>query len=251
MSYGMYISAEGAKAQSRRLEVISNNMANVDTAGFKPDLAIFQSRYSEAIQTGDAFPGSKGLTDLGGGVKTIETLTDYSPGKLTRTGNNGDVAILGEGYFAVEPDEGNEPLLTRAGAFRVDAQSRLVMADTGRPLLSAGGGPIELDPTQAYSISSDGFVEQAGEQIPLALVQPADDNDLQKIGANLFRPRAEVFPVPTANREVAQGFLEMSATNSTEQMMAMIETNRAFEANTQMIRHQDTATGSLISRILG
>lgn len=251
MSYGMYISAEGAKAQSRRLEVISNNMANVDTAGFKPDVAIFQARFAEAIQTGDAFPGSKGLADLGGGVKTIETLTDYSPGKLNRTGNQGDVAILGEGYFAVEPDEGDTALLTRAGTFRLDNQNRLVMADTGRPVLSADGGVIELDPTQAYTISSGGNVEQAGEQIPLALVQPNNDSELQKIGANLFRPRAEVFPVETANREVAQGFLEMSGTSSTDQMMAMIQTNRAFEANTQMIRHQDTATGSLISRILG
>lgn len=251
MSYGMYISAEGAKAQSRRLEVISNNMANVDTAGFKPDVAIFQARFAEAIQTGDAFPGSKGLNDVGGGVKTIETLTDYSPGKLTRTGNQGDVAILGEGYFAVEPDEGDNALLTRAGTFRLDNLNRLVMADTGRAVLSADGGPIELDPTQSYSISSGGFVEQAGEQIPLALVQPNNDSDLQKIGANLFRPRAEVFPVEQASREVAQGFLEMSGTNSTDQMMAMIQTNRAFEANTQMIRHQDTATGSLISRILG
>lgn len=251
MSYGMYISAEGAKAQSQRLEVISNNMANVDTAGFKPDVAIFQARYAEAIQRGDAFPGSKGLTDLGGGVKTIETLTDYSPGKLTRTGNKGDAAILGEGYYAVQPDEGDQPLLTRAGAFRVDNQNRLVMADSGRPVLAAGGGAIELDPTQGYTITRDGYVEQAGEQIPLAILQPADDNDLQKIGANLFRPRAEVFPVELANREVAQGFLEMSGSNSTDQMMEMIETNRAFEANTQMIRHQDTATGNLISRILG
>lgn len=251
MSYGMYISAEGAKAQSTRLEVISNNMANVDTAGFKPDVAIFQARYSEAIQRGDAFPGAQGLADLGGGVKTIETLTDYSPGKLTRTGNRGDAAILGEGYFAVQPDEGDQPLLTRAGAFRVDNQNRLVMADSGRPVLAIGGAAIEMDPTQSYAITSDGYVEQAGERVPLALVQPADDDTLQKIGANLFRPRADVFPVEPARREVAQGFLEMSGSNSTEQMMAMIETNRAFEANTQMIRHQDTATGNLLSRLLG
>ncbi|TWT99370.1 Flagellar basal-body rod protein FlgG [Botrimarina colliarenosi] len=251
MSYGMYLSAEGAKAQSRRLEVISNNMANVNTVGFKPDVAIFQARFAEAIQQGDVAPGMKGLPDIGGGVKTIETRTSFAPGKLERTGNSGDVAILGDGYFAVEPETGDKPLLSRAGSFRVDAQNRLVMADSGRPVLSAGGAPVLLDPTQTYAITADGYVEQGDEQTPLALVKPNSNDDLQKIGGNLFESRAEVFPVPAAQREVAQGFLEMSGANSTEQMMQLIETNRAFEANTQMIRHQDTATGSLISRLLG
>ncbi len=250
MSYGMYLSAEGAKAQSQRLEVVSNNMANVNTVGFKPDVAIFQARYAEAIQQGDARPGAKGLADIGGGVKTIETRTSFAPGKLQRTGNDGDVAILGEGFFAVQPDEGEQPLLTRAGSFRVDAFNRLVMAESGRPVLSAGGAPIQLDPTQQYAITADGYVQQAGNQFPLALLKPASTDELNKIGGNLFKSRGDVFPVPTAQREVAQGFLEMSGANSTQQMLQLIETNRAFEANTQMIRHQDTATGSLISRLL-
>lgn len=251
MSYGMYLSAEGAQVQSRRLEVISNNMANVDTVGFKPDVAIFQARYAEAIQQGDVRPGLKGLEDIGGGVKTIETRTSYAPGKLQRTGNDGDVAILGEGFFALQPDEGETPLLTRAGSFRVDSINRLVTADTGRPVLSAGGAPVLVDPTRPYAITSDGYLQQGEDQVPLALLKPATTDDLEKIGGNLFRPREDVFPVPVASREVAQGFLEMSGVNSTQQMLQLIETNRAFEANTQMIRHQDTATGGLISRLLG
>ena len=106
MSYGMYIAAEGASAQSRRLEVISNNMANVDTIGFKPEVTAFQARYSEAIQEGQVPPGSRGLPDLGGGVKVIETRTDFSPGKLQRTGNDNDVAISGDGFFQVEHPTG-------------------------------------------------------------------------------------------------------------------------------------------------
>lgn len=250
MSYGLYLAAEGAKAQSRRLEVISNNMANVNTVGFKPDVALFQARYAEAIQQGDARAGSKQLTDLGGGVKTIETRTSFAPGKLERTGNAGDVAILGEGFFAVQPDEGEQPLLTRAGAFRVDSLNRLVTADSGRPVLSSAGAPIFLDPTQPYAITATGEVEQGSERTPIALVSPATNDDLKKAGSNLFRSNGEVFPVPPERREVAQGFLEMSGASSTEQMMEMIETNRAFEANTQMIRYQDTATGGLLSRFL-
>lgn len=251
MSYGMYISAEGANAQARRLEVIANNMANVDTAGFKPDVALFQARYAEAIQQGDAVPTTSELPNVGGGVKTIETRTSWSPGQLQRTGENSDLAILGEGFFAVATPDSEEPLLTRAGSLDVDKVGRLVMQGTDLPLLAADGAPIQLLPNEPWGVSRDGFVEQAGERIPLALVQPESLDTLDKAGTNLFRPRAAVFPVPLAAREVRQGYLEMSGANSTQLMMEMIETNRAFEANTQLIRHQDTATGQLISRLLG
>ncbi|MEQ8848471.1 flagellar hook basal-body protein [Botrimarina sp.] len=247
----MYISAEGANAQSQRLEVIANNMANVDTVGFKPDATAFQARYAEAIQTGDALPTTTGLPNLGGGVKTIETLTNWAPGRLERTGNQADLAILGEGFFAVEEPGSDEPLLTRAGSLDIDSTGRLVLSGTNLPVLAADGAPIALLPDAPWRVSRDGFVEQAGDRIALALVQPQSLETLDKAGANLFRPREEVFPVPVAAREVRQGYLEMSGANSTQLMMEMIETNRAFEANTQMIRHQDTATGQLISRLLG
>lgn len=251
MSHGMYISAEGARAQSQRLEVIANNMANVDTVGFKPETAIFQARFNEAIQLGSAREGSGGLPDLGGGVKTIETLTNFSAGQLQRTGNRNDLAIIGEGFLMIEGDNGGEPLLTRAGALAVDSQNRLVMAGTDQAVLSADGAPIVLEPDQPWTISRDGFIEQAGQLTPLALVAPESLDSLEKVGGNLFRPRATVQPIGPNAREVRQGYLEMSGANATAQMMQMIETNRAFEANTQMIRHQDSATGNLIGRLLG
>ena len=249
MSYGMYLAAEGAQAQSRRLEVIANNMANVDTVGFKPDVASFQSRFAEAIQQQLVAPGSKTSPDLGGGVKIMETLTDFTAGKLERTGNDSDLAIVGKGFFQVEGSNG-ETLLTRAGAFSVDSLNRLVMTGSNRPVLSSGGSPIELDPTQPWSVSADGHVQQGTELTPISLVEPASLDDLNKAGGNMFRSRTQPLPVEPHLREIRQGFLEMSGSNSTEQMMAMIETNRAFEANTQMIKHQDGLTGTLISRLL-
>ncbi len=249
MSYGMYLAAEGAQAQSRRLEVIANNMANVDTVGFKPDVATFQARFAEAIQQNEALPGSRTTPDMGGGVKIIETTTNFSPGKLQRTGNESDLAIIGPGFFQVAGPDG-EPMLTRAGAFETNAINQLVMTGSNNALLSQGGSPIEIDPTLPWSISRDGSIEQAGSLTPISLVEPASLDSLQKVGSNLFRSRQEPLPIRSDLREVRPGFQEMSGSNSTEQMMAMIETNRAFEANTQMIRHQDTATGSLISRVL-
>ncbi len=86
MPYGMYLSAEGAKAQAQRLEFIANNLANVDTPGFKRDVPTFQARFSEAIQRGQDFPGSKSRNDVGGGVKLIGVETDFSHATLKSTG---------------------------------------------------------------------------------------------------------------------------------------------------------------------
>ena len=81
----MYISAEGASAQQRRLEVIANNMANSDTVGFKQDVPTFQARYAEAIQRGLASPGDQSINNIGGGVKMFDIATDYSEGQFSTT----------------------------------------------------------------------------------------------------------------------------------------------------------------------
>ena len=85
MSYGMYLSAEGAKVQSQRMEFIANNLANLETPGFKRDVPTFQARFAEAIQQGQATPGNQSANDVGGGVKMIEVETDFSGGTLRET----------------------------------------------------------------------------------------------------------------------------------------------------------------------
>lgn len=249
MPYGLYISAEGAKAQSERLEVLANNMANVNTVGFKPDVATFQSRFSEAIQRGSAMPGSRELTDIGGGVKVNETITSYAPGSLQRTGNTLDMAIIGNGFFQVAGADG-EPLLTRAGNFAINPNGTLTTADGQRAVLSAGGGPIQINPDQPWRVTRTGGIEQEGTVTPLAIVQPESLDLLNKAGANTFRSRGEAVPVAQAGREVRTGFLEMSGANSTTEMMSLIETSRAFEANAKMIQNQDSMMSSLIGRVL-
>ncbi|MEM6330705.1 MAG: flagellar basal-body rod protein FlgF [Planctomycetota bacterium] len=248
MPYGMYLSAEGARAQAQRLEVIANNLANVDTVGFKPDVTSFQARFAEAIQQGHAGAGSRGVDDVGGGVKTIETLTNFRPGNLKHTGNDTDLAIEGNGFFQVAGPDG-EALLTRAGNFRLDNVGRLMTAN-GYAVLDAGGAPIQLAPNLPWSISGDGFIEQGGGAVPIALVEPDSLAELTKVGANMFRPRGEMRPVGETARAVRSGTLEMSAASSTRQMMAMIEVSRAFEANARMIQTQDDAMGQLVGRLL-
>ncbi len=249
MPYGMYISAEGAAVQAERLEVIANNLANVDTAGFKQDVPTFQARFAEAIQQGQAQDGDKSINDVGGGVKVIDVVTDHSEGELKRTGNDLDFAIAGEGFFHVLGDDG-EQYLTRSGNFGVDTSGRLVTQNGHRPVLDQSGSEIVLLPNEPFTVSTDGFISQAGAIFALGMSQPQSLNELVKVGNNMFQPLGDVEPLRLAERNIRQGFLEMSGANPVRQMMAMIETTRAFEANTRMVQNQDTMIGSLISRVL-
>ena len=99
MPYGLYISAEGANAQSIRLDTISNNLANVDTVGFKRELAMLQARPAEAVSRGMVMPGRGALEDLGGGVEVRETKTDFSEGPMKNTKDPNNVAIHGRRLF--------------------------------------------------------------------------------------------------------------------------------------------------------
>jgi flagellar basal body rod protein FlgG len=245
----MYLSAEGAAAQSERLQVIANNLANADTVGFKQDVPTFQARFAEAIQQGQASPGNRSLNDIGGGVKIIDVQTDHSIGQLKHTGNELDVAINGDGFFHVRGDDGQQ-YLTRAGNFALDVQGRLVTQNGQRPVLDQGGSEIVLSRDLPWSMSPDGFISQAGTIYALGMSRPESLDDMVKVGNNMFQPLGSVRPLSLGERSVRQGYLEMSGANPVRQMMAMIETTRAFEANTRMIQNQDTMLGALISRVL-
>ncbi len=245
----MYISAEGAAAQAQRLEVIANNMANVDTAGFKQDVPMFQARFAEAIQKGQAQAGDGSINDLGGGVKIIDVQTDFSPGELKHTGNDLDIAIDGQGFFHVRGDDGQQ-YLSRAGAFELNSQGKLVTQNGHRPVLDQQGSEITLLQNVPFSVSQDGFINQAGTVYALGMSQPDSLNGLVKVGNNLWQPTGATKPLELKERNVRQGFLEVSGANPVRQMMAMIETTRAFEANTRMIQNQDSVLGTLISRVL-
>jgi flagellar basal-body rod protein FlgF/flagellar basal-body rod protein FlgG len=245
----MYISAEGAAAQAQRLEVIANNLANVDTAGFKQDVPTFQARFAEAIQQGAASERDQSINDVGGGVKLIDVMTDFSAGRFEPTGKPFDLAINGNGFFHIRGDDG-QVYLSRAGNFTMDPAGRIVTEVGHRPVLDQQNAEITLLADQPWSISPDGFISQAGNLRALGMSQPKSPGDLVKVGNNLFRPLAPVDRVPLAERQVRQGYLEMSGANPVRQMMAMIETTRGFEANSRMIQNQDSMLGTLISRVL-
>jgi flagellar basal-body rod protein FlgF len=247
MPYGLYISAEGAQVQSKRLEVIANNIANVDTVGFKRDLAVVQSRYAEAIQRGMASPGAGTINDMGGGVQFRQTVTDFSPGPLRKTGNPADVALPGDGFFVVQ--KGQNRLLTRAGNFHLTAGGDLV-TQQGYPVLGEGNSPIKVDPSAAWSIDSAGEVLQSGSRQALEIVRPAAPGDLAKVGENLFQPGSDVRPVAANERTVSSGTLEGSAVQPTTEVTSLIETSRILEANINVMKSHNEMIQGLVERIL-
>jgi flagellar basal body rod protein FlgG len=249
MPYGLYLSAEGAQAQAQRLEVIANNMANVETPGFKRDVPTFQARFAEAIQQGQAIAGNRGEHDLGGGVKVAQTLTDYSNSTLRHTKLETDFAINGDGFFRVRGKDG-EMLLTRAGNFSIDGRGRLITQTESLPVLDDAGSEIVLDDSLPWEVQSGGRIVQEGTSVAIGLSQPESLGDLVKVGNNLFRSLGPVAPVSGNLRDIRQGYLEESGVNPTREMMAMIETSRAFEANTRLVQHQDSMISGLINRVL-
>jgi flagellar basal-body rod protein FlgF/flagellar basal-body rod protein FlgG len=248
MSYGLYISAEGAQAQTRRLEVIANNMANVDTVGFKRELAIFQARYAEAVEQGQAEPGSGSINDVGGGVMVRRTVTDFSPSAMKRTGSSTDAALPGDGFFVVEKDR--QQYLTRAGNFRLTDRGELV-TQQGYSVLSDNGSPIAIDPAgEPHEITPTGAIRQGTESQNLGLVRPVSQGDLVKVGENLFRPLAKPQPLEPGERRVAGGYLELSGVHPTTELVQMIEASRAIEANLSMVQTQDQMSSGLITRLM-
>jgi flagellar basal body rod protein FlgG len=249
MPYGMYISAEGAQAQQRRLEVIANNLANVETAGFKRDVPMFQARFAEAIQQGSDYPHSRTQNDLGGGVKVIDVETDFAGSSLRETGTPTDFAVNGDGFFQVRSRDG-QTYLTRAGNFTLDAQGRLITQSGDMTVLNESGGEIVIDATRPWAVHPGGSIVQDGAATAIGLVRPQSLGDLVKVGNNLFRPLAPAAQVARAERDIRQGYIEQSGVNPTREMMAMIETSRAFEANTRLIQHQDSMVSGLVNRVL-
>jgi flagellar basal-body rod protein FlgF len=248
MPYGLYVSAAGADVQNQRLQILSHNLANVETPGFKRELAVLQAQYAEAIEQGETTAGTGSLDDLGGGVRLAETVTDFSVGNFRQTGRHTDLAIDGDGFFVVQRE--GQQFLTRAGNFHVSAAGQL-QTDHGLAVLAADGQPVIIDPTRPFQVQEDGSLAQENAQVALALVRPQSLGDLAKAGDNLFLPLADVSPVANGQRRVLTGFLEMSTVKPAQEMMELIETSRAYEANVRMIQNHDHMIGALVNRILG
>jgi flagellar basal-body rod protein FlgG len=252
MDASMWIAKTGLDAQQTRMAVISNNLANVNTTGFKRDRATFEDMlYQNVRQPGAQLSANAqaptGLM-LGTGVRLVATEKTHVQGSLVQTKGALDLAIQGEGFFQVTQAD-NSIAYTRDGAFKKSATGQVVTA-TGQPLF-----PPILIPQNAASItvSQDGIVsvELAGgagaQQIgQLTIARFNNPSGLQAMGQNLLRetpasgaPQVLATPVLPAPAPSLQGAVEASNVNVVEEMVNMIETQRAYEINSKAISAVD------------
>jgi len=238
MNSGLYAALSGNLAAMRRLDVISNNLANANTAGFKKDRIAFESLL--ALRAGEA-PEKAGLVQA-----NDVYFTDYSAGPVKQTGNTLDFAIEGDGFFAVNTPQG--PAYTRQGNFERNAAGRLV-TNEGYEVLGSGG-PITINGSRV-EVSARGEIMVDGVQVAtLQVVDFPKPYAFQKTGSSLFVPSdpgATAQPVRTVS--VKQGYLEGSNVSVVQEMVQMIEANRYFEACQRVVKSYDDAAGKAANDI--
>lgn len=247
MIYGLYLSASGVMANSYRQDVTANNLANVETAGFKRDIPDFRQRLTAAQE--NRRPGAWSdptLEGLGGGLLAMPSRIDFSQGGIQETGSPLDVAIQGDGFFAVQ--EQDQTRLTRDGRFMVNNKGQLVLT-SGQPVLDGNSRPITLAPDAPVSIDVDGQITQNGQPVArLALFDVTDRTGLTKLGGGLLAiPEGQQLqPAPGRFRS---NFIEQSNVDPTTEMADLMDTQRQLEANANMIRTQDSTLQLLVNNV--
>jgi len=244
--YGLYLSSGGAKVESIRQDVLAQNLANADTVSFKRQLAVFRQRLAEAREDGRPRTASVPVLDrMGGGVWVAGTHLDMSQGPIRATGSMMDVALQGRGFLVVSGPNG--PQLTRDGRLAVDDDGRLTAA--GKPLLDEQATPIRVRPGEALSISAEGQVRQNGKLVgELQMVDFARPDQLRPLGKGVYAFPTDQPPRPAPCR-LRQNCLEESAVQPLTELVAMMESYRAFETNLNMIRLQDATLGRLVNDV--
>ena len=249
MLRALYSSAAGMEAQQLNLDVISNNLANVNTTGFKKSKIEFQDLLYETTRAPGAEQGNGNLLptgiQIGHGSRVVATSKVFTEGELTQTGERLDIAIQGDGFFQVQMPDGTLAY-TRDGALKTSANGQITTSDG----LSVQGGfqPIAIG-TTAITISPDGTVTTTNASgttnFQVQLVRFANPAGLQSIGRNLYveTPASGTPETGTPNQNgygsLQQGYLEMSNVKVVEEMVNMIVAQRAYEVNSKAVQASD------------
>ena len=257
MLRSMYAGVSGMKGFQTKLDVIGNNIANVNTIGYKKSTINFQDLLSQNMSSGGTNPMQVGLGSTTGAINVIHT-----PGSAMTTGVGTDLSIMGDGFFVVqEPSEdptvaGNQ-YLTRAGNFVVDDNGWLVNTQ-GYNVLDSEGDAIQIDADtyDSFSINREGVLmgkqSADGLEVPvledgvtIGISSPPNPTGLRKFGGSLYEMTAaaggaiNAGTVAGANTSIASGTLEMSNVDLTEEFTEMIIAQRGFQANSRTITTSD------------
>jgi flagellar basal-body rod protein FlgG len=255
MQRSMFIAATGMEAQRLNIDVISNNLANVNTTGFKRSRADFQELMYQGLKTAGAESADGTIlpsgTQVGLGVKPAAIQKMFKQGDFASTDNPLDLVIEGKGFFQILTPEG-ELAYTRSGAFKLDSEGNIVSSDgyAMEPAITIPSDALNI------SITADGTVSvlQQGNPTPvevgqIEIAQFTNPGGLKATGKNLFVTTAASGEATTGtpNSEgfgaVNQGFLELSNVNVVEEMVNMIVSQRAYELSSKVVQTSDEMLG--------
>lgn len=252
MHSGMYSAVSGNISAMNRLDVISNNLANSNTNGFKKDRLAFESVLAGNINPPEVPPGMTADPVLLEGRMT----TDYSAGSLAQTGNPLDIAIQGDGFFAVRTPAGIA--YTRQGNFRLTQSGELVTSE-GYPVLSKAGErpdqgqPIVINTSVQEGggkpvVDNDGNVTVNGDQVAqIALYDFPKPYNLKKTSSTMFVPENGVLPMASQGTTVFQGSIEKSNVDTVSEMINMVDASRYFETCQRVIRGFDDIAAKAVN----
>lgn len=243
MNRGIYTVLSGGIAQERRLEIITNNIANINTSGYKREEPIFKTYLPKMIGINGDISSISPISNRDKAfVEVIRTITQFSPGNIRHTGSPLDMAIEGDGFFVVETRDGNR--YTRDGSFTIDSERRLTTQDGF--LVLGEGGPIIIEKGK-LTIDSSGRILIDGNEIDnLMIVDFSKPYRLQKAGNTLFKGEGGT---PSENFKVLQGMIEFSNVEPILELSSMIEVMRSYEAYQKVIQSIDETTARSINEV--
>ena len=240
MERGLYIAAAGMIAEQVRQDETANNLANAGTSGYKPDVAV-QRSFLDALLHNEANGRQVGALSLGPQITRL--VTDFTQGPLRNTGNPLDLALAGDGFFAVGTPGGVR--YTRNGQLLTDARGRLMTA-TGLPVLGTDGKPISVGSASADQVAIDpsGVVRANGAKVGTIAVVSL--TGAAKQGDTLYSGKPGPRPAATS---VQQGYLEGSGVDAARAMVDMIASLRAYESTQRVIHAIDDALGKATTSV--
>ncbi len=240
MDNTMMLALQSQRVLQRRLETSANNIANVNTVGFKADTIELRQHADDPARSEERPNDIRFVQD-------ISVVRDFSAGAIRRTDAPLDLAIEGEGFFVVQGPNG-QPALTRDGAFNLDAAGQLVTRD-GFAALNANDQPIVLDPQgERPAIDGQGVVRVNGAEVArLQLATFAQSEQLEKLGDNLWNARGQA-ALPF-NGIVVQGALEESNVRAVVELTRIMEISRAYENAARIVRSADELRQRAIDRL--
>lgn len=254
MLRGLYTAWTGMRNEQKRLDVISNNMANSNTVGYKDEKVAsqaFDQVLGIKIRDGSQAYHNERIGTLSLGVKIGETYTDYSQGSIRQTGGTYDLALSGSGFFTVSVTDKAGVVhtrYTRDGRFMLTREGLLVDAD-GNPVQGENGN-IVIDPSaKSVTISDTGVITADGETIDKLQIVDFEDYDyLYKYGDTMYEP-VDGATFRDAAAEVIQGYTEQSNVNVVSEMVDMITITRAYEASQKVIRSYDSMLNNAVNQV--